>query len=151
MTIVSGRRTAAATSAVLLVLLVVIVWATTAAASFLDSGQASHTLSTDSLAAPTSPATAHGTCIPAVSASIVVSWTATSSSWADGYEILRSLVAGGPYSAVGTVSGQSTTSYSDGPLLFSTTYGYVVRATKGAWRSSETSEVARTTRSVLCT
>jgi len=40
--------------------------------------------------------------------------------------------------------------FTDGPLAFSTTYFYVVRATKQGWRSPYTAEVARTTKSPLC-
>lgn len=109
-----------------------------------------HTLSTGSLEQPTNPGIAAGTCVLVVGDAIVVSWTRTASTWADGYEVLRSTTSGGPYSVVGAVTGQATESYTDSPLAFSTNYYYVVRATKGAWRSATTAEVSRTTRSSLC-
>ncbi len=67
-----------------------------------------------------------------------------------GYEILRSATADGPYLPVGVAAGQATESYTDAPLTFSTTYYYVIRAVRGNWRSVNTAEVSRTTRSALC-
>ncbi|MDQ3757456.1 MAG: fibronectin type III domain-containing protein [Actinomycetota bacterium] len=124
--------------------------ASVALAQFHSSETAAHSISTASLQPPTAPATAPGPCTAGVTASVVVSWAATASTWADGYEVLGSLVSGGPYTPVGTVSGVTTTSYTVGGLAFATTYHYVVRATKGNWRSAATSQVSRTTLSPLC-
>ena len=135
---------------VLAVLTAILATSSVALAQFVDAGSASQTLSTDTLQPPTNPATAHGPCTPGVSTSITVSWTATPSTWADGYEILGSLIAGGPYTPVGTVNGVNTTSHTITGLTFATTYHYVVKATKGNWRSPPTSEVSRTTLSALC-
>lgn len=119
-------------------------------AAFADNDTVSHTIATATLAAPTNPGTAHGACVPNVSASITVSWTATTSTWADGYEILGGTTSGGPYTVLATASGQATTSRTVGNLPFSTTYYFVVRATKLGWRSQATAQVSRTTRSALC-
>ena len=119
-------------------------------AGWVDSATASASYSTGSLAPPTNPATAAGICVVVVGDRIVVSWTATTSTWADGYLVARSTISGGPYTVVGTLSGQGTTTFNDGPLAFSTTYHYVVRATKGAWVSADTTQVSRTTKSSLC-
>ncbi|HEX2040056.1 MAG TPA: fibronectin type III domain-containing protein [Acidimicrobiales bacterium] len=127
-----------------------LVTASVALAQFHDGDSAAHSVSTGSLGPPTNPATTHGPCSAGLTASIVVSWTATTSSWADGYEVLGSLVSGGPYATVGTVSGVNTTSYTVTGLAFATTYHYVVRATKGNWHSAATGEVSRTTLSPLC-
>lgn len=121
-----------------------------AAAGFVTSTSASQTLSTATLAAPGNPSTSRGTCLVGVSDTIVVSWTATTSTWADGYHVLRSTTSGGPYSVVATINGVGTTSYTDSGLAFSTTYHYVVRAWKGAWTSPLTAQVSRTTRTSLC-
>lgn len=80
-----------------------------------------------------------------------LTWTATTSAFADGYEIDRASQSGGPYSPVGTVSGQSTTNYTDTTAGFSTTYYYVVRATKASWRSVDSGEASVTTLSTACT
>lgn len=135
---------------VLAVLTAVLATSSVALAQLVDNAAASHTLSTDTLQPPTDPAAAHGPCTSGVATSITVSWTATPSTWADGYEILGSLVSGGPYTVVGTVSGVNTTSYTATNLAFLTTYYYVVKATKGNWRSAATSQVSRTTLSALC-
>lgn len=128
----------------------VLVTASVALAQFANNDSAALAVSTDTLQPPTNPSTAAGPCTAGIAASIVVSWTATPSTWADGYEVLGSLVSGGPYTTVGTVSGRNTTSYTVTGLAFATTYYYVVKATKGNWRSVATSQVSRTTLNPLC-
>lgn len=130
------------------VLLVVLQAA--ALAAWIDDADATASYSTAALQPPTNPATAAGLCVPVVGDAIVVSWTVTPSGWADGYEVARSTTSGGPYSVVGTAAGQTTMSFTDSLLSFSMTYHYVVRATKGNWRSAYTAQVSRTTRSGLC-
>lgn len=110
----------------------------------------SHAVSTAVLQPPTSPAVAHGSCTPAVRSSVVVSWTPTSSTWADGYVLSRATALSGPYTDIATVSGRATSSYVNTPLPFSTTFHYRVRATKQAWRSANTATVSITTKSLLC-
>lgn len=119
-------------------------------ASFDSSGVASHSISAHEIDGPTEPASAAGTCTPAVTDRIVLTWSASPSSWADGYEILRSTNPGGPFSVVASVSGVGTVSYTDEPLAWTTTYHYRVRAVKHEWRSDPTTTVQRTTRSLLC-
>ena len=135
---------------VLAVLTAILAISSVALAQLIDTDNAAHTLSTNTLLPPTNPAATHGPCTAGVSTSITVSWTATPSTWADGYEILGSLVSGGPYVAVGTVTGVNPTSYTATGLAFLTTYHYVVKATKGNWRSVATTQVSRTTLSALC-
>ncbi len=140
---VLGRAIAAA--------VVLVLSATSVAlAAYTSSSTAAGTYATGTISPPTSLAAAAGPCTVAVSASIKLTWTASASTWADGYEVLRSLVSGGPYTSVATVSGAGTTTYTDGPLIFSTTYYYVVRATKAAWRSVDSNQASRTTLSLLC-
>jgi len=124
--------------------------ASPAFASFSSSpSAASMTISSATLAAPTNLA-ASNSCILSVSVKVKLTWTATSSTWADGYQIFRSTTNGGPYSSVGSVSGQSTTSFTDSSVAFLTTYYYVVQATKLNWRSPNSSQVSITTLSALC-
>lgn len=118
-------------------------------AAFTSTHTATTTLGAGVLAPPTNPAATHGPCTP-LNASITVSWTPTTSAWADGYEILGSLVATGPFTPVATVNGVGTTSYTVNGLSFATTYHYVVKATKANWRSAATAVVSRTTLSALC-
>lgn len=127
----------------------VLATSSVAFAAFTSAQTATTTLGTGVLAPPTNPAAAPGPCT-ALSASITVSWTATTSTWADGYEILGSLVATGPFTPVATVDGVATTSHTVGGLLFATTYHYVVKARKANWRSAPTGVVSHTTLSALC-
>jgi hypothetical protein len=112
---------------------------------------ASMSVSSATLSAPTSPAAVNQNCVVATSRQVKVTWTATSSAFADGYDVLRGVVSGGPYLSQGTVSGQATTSFTDTGVLPSTTYYYVVQATKNSWRSVNSSQVSVTTPTALCT
>ena len=109
-------------------------------------------LTTATLAAPAGlAATARCTIGLPTTVAVDLSWTATSSTFADGYEILRSTTgAGGPYVSLGTVSGRTTTTYTDSTVTFSTTYNYVVRAKKNNWRSGNSNVVSATTKNSLC-
>lgn len=132
--------------------LVTAVLATTsvAFAAFRSNRTAATTMSAATLQPATNPAVAHGPCTSGLSTSLTVSWTPTTSTWADGYEVAGSLLAGGPFVTVGTVAGASSSSYTVTGLAFGTTYYYVVKATKNNWRSTATTPVSRTTRSALC-
>ncbi len=141
----TGRRLVAALAAA-----VVLVAPATAAAGWIDLTTATAAYSAALLAPPTSPGAGAGQCTVLVGDRTVVSWTATTSVRADGYKVYRSSTSGGPYALVGTVAGRATTSFVDGPLPFSTTYHYVVRATKVLWTSLPTGQVSRTTKLVAC-
>lgn len=136
--------------AIALAAVLVLCGVAAASAAFVASGSSSATYSSATLSAPSGLSSSAGPCVTLSSASIRLTWVATPSSWADGYEVLRSTSSGGPYSSLGTVSGVSTLTYLDGSLPFSTTYHYVVRATKGSWRSALTAQVSRTTLTFLC-
>lgn len=106
-------------------------------------------VSTATLAAPTSPAATRGLCVPAVSVQVLVTWVATTSTFADGYEVRRGTISGGPYTTVATVD-SLTTSHTDTGLAFSTTYHYVIRAKRHAWRSADSGQASVTTQNTLC-
>jgi hypothetical protein len=93
-------------------------------------------VSSGTLAAPTSLS---ASCFLLTPTHIRLNWTATSSTWADGYEILRGTSSGGPYTPVGTVSGQGTTT-GDNTRPNTGTFFYVVRATKSLWRSGNSNQ-----------
>lgn len=120
-----------------------------ALAYYTPSAAATHTVATATLQPPSNPSAAHGTCTILVTDRVVVSWTATPSTWADGYRVLRATASGGPYASIATV-GPATTTYTDSSVAFSKTYWYRVEATKAAWRSPQTASVSITTRSSLC-
>jgi hypothetical protein len=121
-----------------------------ALASFSTSSSASATYTSATLSAPTGLSVIRAICSVGLSDSAQVSWSQPSNNKASGYEIQRSTVSGGPYTTIGTVSGASTTTYTDTGLAFATTYYYVVKSTKNNWKSSPTSQVSVTTRTPLC-
>jgi hypothetical protein len=64
--------------------------------------------------------------------------------------VFRSATSGGPYTLVGTVAGQATTSFTDGDVTLHTTYHYVVQATRNLWRSLNSTQASITTPTPLC-
>lgn len=129
------------------------VLATSAGAAYGDftaTRSAAQQVSTARLEPPTSLSAAPGTCTPAQSDEVAVSWVATSSQWADGYHVLRAPHADGPFVVVATVSGQAATTYVDPNLPFDMTFYYVVRAARNEWRSAVTTVVSWTTRAASC-
>jgi hypothetical protein len=135
-------------------LLVIVVlsgqMAGTALGSWSNAASASMTVSTATLAAATGLAAVNGNCGVLNHIYVDLSWTATSSTFADGYEIFRSTTNGGPYSSIATVAGRTTVTYTDTTTAFSTTYYYVVKAKKNNWRSVNSNQATVTTKSSLC-
>jgi hypothetical protein len=83
------------------------------------------------------PAVLHAStgCTGFLEAEVVLRWSVSISTFADGYEVYRSTSKEGPFQMVGLVLGRSERRYTDGGLDQNTTYHYVVRAT-GEGRSS---------------
>ncbi len=109
------------------------------------------TVQSATLAAPTA-LTATATCtigVPTATVRVNLSWSASASSFADGYQILRSS-GGGAFLEVGSVNGRTNTAFTDVTVTYSTTYSYVVRATKLNWRSGDSNTATATTKSALC-
>jgi predicted PurR-regulated permease PerM len=102
----------------------------------------SHTISSGTLAAPTG-LSASCTLVP--TPRVNLSWTQTSSTFSDGYQILRSTTSGSGYASVGTTSGRGTTTFVDATVSLSTTYYYVVKATRNSWTSPSSGEASITT------
>ncbi len=128
-------RPARASVAAGLTLLFSAATTTWALASFLDGASATATLSTSTLAPPTSLGA--GLCLLG---SVTLNWTATPSTWADGYEIRWGTTSGGPYTTGSTTSVLPTKTVTGLSLL--TTYYFVVRASYGNWRSVYTTQRA---------
>jgi hypothetical protein len=63
-----------------------------------------------------------------------LSWTASTSSWADGYVLDR--LVGGTVQATQPVSGRATTSATQGPLANGTSYTFRLSTSRGTWRST---------------
>lgn len=85
-------------------------------------------------------------CNLLLDASVTLTWIPTVTLWADGYEILQWETGTSPASIM--VAGRDTASYST-PALTSGTWNFVVRATKGDWRSSNAGPVSKSITSVL--
>ena len=124
------RVTAGALVATLTTGVLSVVGVPQALASFVTGATATSTLSTDTLAPP-SNLTA-GLCLVGA---VTLSWTATPSTWADGYELRWGTTSGGPYPNSTTIL--TTTKLVTGLSLLTTHY-FVVRAYDGGWRSSFT-------------
>ncbi|NUT50345.1 MAG: hypothetical protein HOV94_24015 [Saccharothrix sp.] len=71
---------------------------------------------------------------------VTLSWQAAAG--ASGYEVLRGVRSGGPYTTVGRTSALS---YADSGLTASTSYFYVVRGTAGTKSSADSAQLAVTT------
>ena len=125
-------RTTGTLAAVVLASAVLVVAAPVAVASFIGAASAAGTLSTATLEAPS--ALTSGTCLLG---SVTLSWTATPSTWADGYEIRWGTTNGGPYP--NSTTSILTTKTVSGLGLFSTNY-FVVRAYDGNWRSPNSNQ-----------
>lgn len=116
--------------------------------SFGQGATATTTFSAGSLAAPTG-LTGAGQC-GLLSYEVRLSWTATTTPWADGYEVSRATSSAGPYTVVPRPSGTSAlaTTRTVTGLSAATTYWFRVTATRQAWRSAP-AQVSATT-PVLC-
>lgn len=94
-----------------------------------------NTFATDTLDPPTGPTASGGT-------SIVLTWTATTDTYASGHRVLRGTTAGGPYTQIAEVTPRTTTTYTDNPAAG--TYFYVVRAFYQNWESVNSNEASAT-------
>ena len=99
-----------------------------------------NTITTATLAAPTNLVAATG--INAIN----LTWTATTSPSATGYQVLRAISSGGPYTLISTVIGAATTSFSDSTA--SGTVFYVLRSIVQSWTSTSSNEATATAGSV---
>lgn len=134
-----GRRLLAA-----FVIAAVIGGCTEAWAAFDSVSTAAQSVSTAVLEPPSGTSATTTKCSVLLGSTTTVTWTATPSTWADGYEVLTSSLPGGPYSVARTVSGASTTTAEISSLALGTTIYIVVRASRDEWRSAGTPEVKHT-------
>ena len=92
---------------------------------------ASNTLSTSTMAAPTGLAAAGG-------ANIVLTWTATATTYATGYNVLRSSTSGSGYAQIAQVTPRATVTYTDSPSAG--TYYYVLQSYFQNWISANSTQ-----------
>ena len=78
-----------------------------------------------------------------------MTWKATSSHQADGYEVFRSTAAAGPFRSVAVVIGRTTTRYEDADVGSGATYYYLVRSS-GDGKSSLYSTLSKAETPGLC-
>src|SRR5262245_27663671 len=71
-------------------------------------------VSATTLTPPTDLATS---CTLGLQVNAVLTWTATTSPRANGYEVLRSTTSGSGYASVATVAGATTSTYTDHPPI----------------------------------
>jgi hypothetical protein len=85
-------------------------------------------------------------CDAGLSSRPTLAWTATSDPYATGYLVFRSTTSGSGYTQIGTVSGRTTTTFTDttNGLVVASTYYYVVRAASASWTSVNSNQVAVT-------
>ena len=99
--------------------------------------------------APPSGLMATSQCVRNVSNDVLLTWTASSSNFVDGYAIYRS-ANGNPAKQIATVSGIGSTGYTNTGLAFTKTFAYTVRATAGGWSSVDSGSVTITTPNRRC-
>jgi hypothetical protein len=122
-----------------------VVVATPALATYGDSATASAAFTTTQLAAP-SGVTATAGC-NGVSPKVTLGWTATTTTFATGYDIYRAVGAGSP-TLLTSVSPRTTASYVDTSVSLLTAYTYTVTSRFAAW--SKASATASATTPLLC-
>ena len=119
-------------------------------AAFTSTRSPTQLVSSGTLVAPTGLTAAQGLCVNNNYNIVNLSWTATPSLFADGYEVFRATAAGGPYTSLGTVAGRTTTTYQDQQSLWNTTLYYQVRAKRNLWRSPASNTASITTLKKNC-
>ena len=92
--------------------------------------------STDTLDPPTSLAATGG-------ANAALSWTATTDTYASGYDLQRATVSGGPYAVVATLTPRTTVATTDTPPA-NGTYYYVLRSVFQNWTSVNSNQASAT-------
>jgi hypothetical protein len=124
-----------------LLLGLLVLWSAAPARASWSSSAAGGATATAATLAPAEDLT--GSCGDLL-ASVRVTWAATTSTWADGYEIHWGTSPG-----VYTSGATTTTLTYTTPALSLGTYYFVVRATKGEWRSPLSNEVSKSIVSTL--
>jgi hypothetical protein len=116
--------------------------ASPAIATLGDSATAASAFTTTSLAAPTGVA-ATGGCVGLGTPKVTLTWTATATTFATGYDIYRAVGAGAP-TLLTSVSPRTVVSYTDTAVLVLTSYTYTVRTKYQNWIKASSSASATT-------
>lgn len=78
-----------------------------------------------------------------------LSWTATTSSWASGHDVMRATSLGGPFTQVAQLSPRTTGAYVDIANIPGVKYYYKIHSYAGAWLSTDTTAVSATVTSTI--
>lgn len=123
----------------------VVALATPALATYLDSANAAAAFTTSQLAAPTGVAAA-GSCSGGLPR-VTVTWTATTTAFATGYDVYRA-VGLGPSTYLTTVTPRTKVSYIDTAVGLLTSYTYTLKTRYVSW--SKASSTASATTPLVC-
>jgi hypothetical protein len=129
-----------------LVAAAVLAVTTPAIAGFQDSATATSAFTTAQLAAPTGLTATPG-CAGLAAPKVTLGWTASSSTFATGYDIYRA-VGGGASTLLTSVSPRTTVAYVDNAVSLVTTYHYIVKTRYAAWTAA--SAQANATTGAIC-
>ena len=104
-------------------------------AMFTDASAPGGTFGAGSVAPPAGLAATGGLTVG-------LTWTATSTTTAAGYDLYRATAAGGPYGLIATITPRTTVSATDSPAPG--TYWYILRAFQASWESIDAGPVSAT-------
>jgi hypothetical protein len=105
-------------------------------ARLTDAASPTLAASTDTLDPPTSLVATGGS-------NAALTWTATTDTYAAGYELQRAAVSGGPYTVVASIAPRTTVSATDTPPANGTWF-YVLRSVFENWRSVNSNQASAT-------
>jgi hypothetical protein len=133
-----------ARAAVVLVVLLAVVGTVVpmSLARFNDAGSSAAAFTAATLSPPTGLSATGGS-------NVALSWTASSSSGATGYQVERATSLAGTYAQIGTATPVSATSYVDSPAAG--TYWYRLSTYIGSWTSATTTPASATVSSSTST
>jgi hypothetical protein len=120
----------------------ILLLASPALATLGDSATSSSSFTTTQLAAPTA-LDAVGGCAGLASPKVTLTWTATATTFATGYDIYRA-VGVGPSVFLASVSPRTTVTYTDTAVVGLTSYTYIVRTKYQSWTKASTPDPATT-------
>jgi hypothetical protein len=137
-----ARRTTATVGALVL-LLGNLGPSVTSVALATDQETVASTFTTDTLDPPTNLQCTAGltSCSQAFLTKPTLTWTATLDTYATGYRVLRSTTNGSGYVQIATVTGRTTTTFTDNGVSAATTYYYVVQSVAAVWTSVNSNQV----------
>lgn len=107
---------------------------------FTEAEPNANAFSTDTL----QPATGLN-AVPNGADQIDLTWTASASPYAEGYNVYRSVVDGCCHGLIGFVAGGGTTSYPDPGLPPGTTFYYVIETVYQNWSSASSNQASAAT------